>query len=62
MILTVDPLNVTHLPDIKFLGPEKFAENFRKTVNENLENWDSRNDLIVEILHLIGKFRLIFLY
>lgn len=55
MILTVDPLNVTHIPDIKFLGPEKLAENFRVTVNEKLENWDEENDLLVEILHLIGK-------
>lgn len=58
MILTLDPLNVTHIPDIKFLGPEKMAEIFRNTVNGNLENWDSRNDIIVEILHLIGKLLL----
>lgn len=52
----MDPLNVSHLPNLKFLGPEKQSDSFRKTVNENLINWDSNNDILVEILELIGMF------
>nr|XP_023015192.1 E3 ubiquitin-protein ligase FANCL-like [Leptinotarsa decemlineata]XP_023015193.1 E3 ubiquitin-protein ligase FANCL-like [Leptinotarsa decemlineata]XP_023015194.1 E3 ubiquitin-protein ligase FANCL-like [Leptinotarsa decemlineata]XP_023015195.1 E3 ubiquitin-protein ligase FANCL-like [Leptinotarsa decemlineata]XP_023015196.1 E3 ubiquitin-protein ligase FANCL-like [Leptinotarsa decemlineata]XP_023015197.1 E3 ubiquitin-protein ligase FANCL-like [Leptinotarsa decemlineata]XP_023015198.1 E3 ubiqu len=54
MILTVDPLNVSRIPEIKFLGPEPLVEAYRTTINGNLKKWDQNNDTFSEILHLIG--------
>lgn len=56
LILTVDPLNIKNIPDVKFLGPAKLSENFRTTVNDNLEHWDKNNDILIEILRLIGMY------
>ncbi|KAJ8953718.1 hypothetical protein NQ314_007328 [Rhamnusium bicolor] len=46
--------NVSRIPDIKFLGPERLVEEYRTTVNENLENWDSQGSICLEILKLLG--------
>ncbi|KAG5864051.1 hypothetical protein JTB14_021110 [Gonioctena quinquepunctata] len=42
------------MPEIKFLGPERLVEVYRRIINNNLENWDQNNDTFTEILHLIG--------
>lgn len=54
MILTIDPCNIAQIPEIKFLGPGSITESYRMTMNENLEKWDPQNDIVFEILQLIG--------
>lgn len=55
MIITIDPFNVSLIPEIKFLGPEKLSESYRMTVNSNLALWNPANNTISEILQLIGN-------
>lgn len=54
MILTIDPLNIIQIPEIKFLGRGSITECYQTKTNENLPNWDPQNDIILEILHLVG--------
>ncbi|CAH1118657.1 unnamed protein product [Phaedon cochleariae] len=54
LIVTVDPFNVTRIPEIKFLGPQRQVEALRTKMNNNLEKWDQTNDTFTEILLLLG--------
>lgn len=64
MIVTLDPFKVTQIPLIKFLGPQILVEKFRGIVNENLENWEEKNNgVLSDLMWLIGNpliFNLIF--
>lgn len=61
MIIKFNPWNKGDVPEIKFLGPERQVQVFRNKISNNLTGWDSNNDIIDEILKLLGKIINIFL-
>nr|CAI5824344.1 unnamed protein product [Callosobruchus analis] len=54
MIITVNPFRMSHLPEIKFLGPDRLTEPYYSNINHNILEWDANEDIFMEILKLIG--------
>ncbi|KAJ8917320.1 hypothetical protein NQ315_002342 [Exocentrus adspersus] len=54
VIITVNPSDVSRLPDIKFLGPERSVDKYRDALNANLCDWDPSGGVFSGILSLLG--------
>lgn len=55
VIITINPMDVSRLPEITFLGPERLVEEYRNTLNSNITEWEPKNGMFSETLKLLGK-------
>lgn len=54
MLITIDPLNPTSLPDLKFLGSNIDIEKQKDIVSENIQTWNPENGIIDNLLTLLN--------
>lgn len=55
-VVTVNPWNMSGVPEFKFLGPEGSVEGFRQKLAGNVKDWDCNGNLSDEILRLLGDY------
>ncbi|XP_018562738.1 E3 ubiquitin-protein ligase FANCL [Anoplophora glabripennis] len=54
VIITLNPVDVSRLPEIKLLGPERLVEEYRSNLNSNISEWEPKNGVFSETLKLLG--------
>lgn len=54
MIIIFDLNNINNPPNLKFLRAERLLDEYRGNLVENLAKWDCNNDVINEVLKLLG--------
>ncbi|KAJ9578259.1 hypothetical protein L9F63_005529, partial [Diploptera punctata] len=52
--ITVDPLNASERPDIKFLGSERAIMPFQESLAENFEKWNGEKDFVQNLKFVLG--------
>ncbi|CAH1792405.1 unnamed protein product [Owenia fusiformis] len=53
--LTVDPLHPRLLPECRFLGPDHVIQEFRDSMNSNLDQWNPDTSLLENLQTLLGR-------
>lgn len=56
-MITFNPVDIRDLPQIKFLGPHNIVKKYNEIVNRNFLNWNPNEDILSELLKLLGKIR-----
>ncbi|XP_046818475.1 E3 ubiquitin-protein ligase FANCL isoform X1 [Vespa crabro] len=58
MLITINPLNPTSLPELKFLGSDVDVQRQKDIISENMHIWNSENGILENLLILlnISKF------
>lgn len=55
MVITFNPNDIRHLPQIKFLGPHNAVKKYNEVVSRNFLNWNPNEDVLSELVKLLGE-------
>lgn len=54
--ITYSSLDVTNMPTLRFLGPQRLVNVYEEKLNSNFGNWDCSNEPLQELMKLLGWF------